>query len=285
MLANTFYLYDAGHGVYETTNGGATWTQVFNGSISAASNFNAELESVPGEAGNLFFTGGPQGGSQPVAEGFYQSTNGGATWTAVPNVLEVNCFGFGAAAPGQSYPSMYIVGWVNNVYGVWESTNDAKSWTQLGTYPLNSLDHITTISGDPNIYGQVYVGFQGSGYAYLPANATVDTPPTVTDTGGTTAWTEASGIGPSTPAGIDSGVTVSDPDSTTLASATVSITGGFQSNQDVLAFSNNGSTMGNIAGSYNSSTGVLSLTSSGATATLAQWQAALDAVTYNNSSA
>ena len=113
----------------------------------------------------------------------------------------------------------------------------------------------------------------------------VDTPPTVTDTGGTTAWTEASGTGPSTPVVIDSGLTVSDPDNTTLASATMSITGGFQSSQDVLAFSNtSSSTYGNIAGSYNSSTGVLSLTSSGATATLAQWQAALDAVTYNNSS-
>ena len=29
--------------------------------------------------------------------------------------------------------------------------------------------NIKTISGDPNIYGQVYVGFAGSGYAYLPA--------------------------------------------------------------------------------------------------------------------
>ena len=42
--------------------------------------------------------------------------------------------------------------------------------------------------------------------------------------------------------------------------------------------------MGNIAGSYNSSTGVMTLTSSGSTATLAQWQAALRAVAYSNTS-
>ena len=83
------------------------------------------------------------------------------------------CFGFGAAAPGQSYPAIYIVGWVNNVYGVWQSINDAQSWTQIGTYPNNSLDEIKTISGDPNIYGQVYVGFAGSGYAYLPGGPLV----------------------------------------------------------------------------------------------------------------
>ncbi|WP_421300890.1 putative Ig domain-containing protein [Aeromonas veronii] len=106
----------------------------------------------------------------------------------------------------------------------------------------------------------------------------VNDAPQVTTAGGTTPFTEG------TPAAIDSGLTLSDVDSTTLASATVAITGNFQSGQDLLAFTNNGSTMGNISASYNSGTGVLTLTSAGATATLAQWQAALRAVTYANSS-
>ena len=106
--------------------------------------------------------------SVPADEAFMRSTNGGATWTAVPNVEEVLCYGFGAAAPGQSYPAIYIVGYVNNVYGIWQSINNAQSWTQIGTFPNGELDQITTISGDPNIYGQVYVGFDGGGYAYLP---------------------------------------------------------------------------------------------------------------------
>jgi hypothetical protein len=172
VLSNTFYLYYAGHGVYETTNGGSIWTQVYSGQISAYSNYNAELESVPGEAGNLFFTGGIQ--SSFSSEGFYQSSNQGAAWTAVANVTEVNCVGFGAPAPGQSYPSIYIVGYVQNVYGIWQSNDDAKSWIQIGTYPTGVLDQITTISGDPNNYGQVYVGFDGAGYAYLPASPVVD---------------------------------------------------------------------------------------------------------------
>lgn len=40
--------------------------------------------------------------------------------------------------------------------------------------------------------------------------------------------------------------------------------------------------MGNITGSYNATTGVLTLTSAGPTATLAQWQAALDSVKYTD---
>ncbi|HET8898974.1 MAG TPA: Ig-like domain-containing protein [Rhodanobacteraceae bacterium] len=79
-------------------------------------------------------------------------------------------------------------------------------------------------------------------------------------------------------------IIVADADNPTLASATVAIGSGFAAAEDVLDFSNDGSTMGNIAGSYNATSGALSLTSTGATATLAEWQAALRAVRYANSS-
>jgi len=89
---------------------------------------------------------------------------------------QVTCFGFGAPAPGQTYPAIYIAGFVNNVFGVWQSINNAQTWTQIGTYPLGRLVRLSTISGDPNIFGQVYVGFDGGGYAYLPASGTQQAP-------------------------------------------------------------------------------------------------------------
>jgi uncharacterized repeat protein (TIGR02543 family) len=107
--------------------------------------------------------------------------------------------------------------------------------------------------------------------------AAVNDAPVMTASSGSTAVTRQIA------AAIDSALTVTDVDNATLASATATISSGFQSNQDVLGYTNDGS-HGNIAGSFNSSTGVLTLTSSGATATLAQWQAALRAVTYTNSS-
>ena len=112
--------------------------------------------------------------------------------------------------------------------------------------------------------------------APTPSNAA----PVLTASGGSSAYSSGTG----TAVTVDSGITLSDSDSSTQASATVSVTGNFHSGEDVLAFTNNGSTMGNISASYNSGTGVLTLTSSGATATLAQWQAALRAVTYSDSS-
>ena len=78
---------------------------------------------------------------------------------------------------------------------------------------------------------------------------------------------------------INGGVTVTDVDNTTLATATVTLTN-FVAGQDVLSF-----TPGRPTGTSRRErcrTGVLTLTSAGATATLAQWQAALDAVTYTN---
>lgn len=81
---------------------------------------------------------------------------------------------------------------------------------------------------------------------------------------------------------INSTITISDVDSPTLVGATITLTN-YQSNEDLLGFVNNGSTMGNITVGSNLG-GVLQLTSAGGTATLAQWQAALNAVTYTNTS-
>nr|MDZ8006654.1 hypothetical protein [Nostoc sp. DedSLP05] len=74
---------------------------------------------------------------------------------------------------------------------------------------------------------------------------------------------------------IDSGLTVTDIDSTNLNGATVRITSGFVAGQDILGFT----AQNGISGSY--SNGVLTLTGS---ATVAQYQTALRSITYQNTS-
>ena len=83
---------------------------------------------------------------------------------------------------------------------------------------------------------------------------------------------------------IDPNIQITDADSLNLASGTVSITAGFNAG-DTLGFTNNNAiNFDNIAASYNAGTGVLTLSSAGATATKAQWQAAYDAVTFVSTS-
>ncbi|WP_324678205.1 malectin domain-containing carbohydrate-binding protein [Hymenobacter sp. GOD-10R] len=101
----------------------------------------------------------------------------------------------------------------------------------------------------------------------------VNDAPVVTTTAGSTAFTPGAGG-----VVIDNGLTVADVDNTTLSSATVSISSGFVSSQDVLSVTpSNG-----VAGTYTFATGILALTG---TATVAQYQAILRSATYRNSSA
>ncbi len=114
-----------------------------------------------------------------------------------------------------------------------------------------------------------------TGQSIVQITAVNDAPVVTTSFGSVTGGVQA--------AAVDGGLTLSDIDNATLAKATVSITSGFAAGQDVLAFRNTDATaFGNIAGSYDAATGVLTMTSSGSSATVAQFQAALRAVTYKN---
>lgn len=76
---------------------------------------------------------------------------------------------------------------------------------------------------------------------------------------------------------ITTALTVTDADDTTLDSAKVRITTGFDNTEDLLALP---SPVGGITGSYNSSSGILTLSG---TESIANYQSALRSVTYENS--
>ena len=91
--------------------------------------------------------------------------------------------------------------------------------------------------------------------------AGVNDAPTVAGAGGTLAYTEGDGAQV-----IDGALTITDVDDTNIASATVTLSAGFVSAEDVLAFTNTAA----ITGVYNAVTGVLTLTGSD---TLANYEA------------
>ncbi|MDE2287068.1 MAG: hypothetical protein KGK15_02290, partial [Burkholderiales bacterium] len=150
----------------------------------------------------------------------------------------------------------------------------------------NALSAVTFSAGASATPGNRAISFATSD-GMKTSVAAIDTvavlgPPTIVTDAGSAVFVAGDNTA-STPVAIDSGLTLTDGAAPTLSSATVAITGNFHSGEDVLGFTNTSSaTYGNIAASYNAATGVMTLTSSGLTATLAQWQAALDAVTYTD---
>jgi photosystem II stability/assembly factor-like uncharacterized protein len=170
---DTFYIYNSGPsgraavaGLYRSSDKGTTWRHVFTGEIANFSGYNAKLKSVPGQAGHLFFTSGPQSGPHPADTRFMRSSDGGVTWRPVGDFKEVYAFGFGAAYPGKRYPAIFIVGYNRTIWGIWRSIDNAASWDLIGDFPLGSFDQIKSIDGDKDKVGTVYIGFNGSGFAY-----------------------------------------------------------------------------------------------------------------------
>src|SRR5262249_29791458 len=154
-----------------STDSGATWTKKASGLIvpDTAFDIGVMMKSVPyngvtDTTGHLFLTANDTNTSYA----FQRSTNANGaspTFSSVTNVTGVTAFGFGATAPGQTYPAIYIAGRVSSVYGIWRSIDNCANWTKLDTYPLGIFDKIKGMEGDAVTYGRIYVAFAGCGFA------------------------------------------------------------------------------------------------------------------------
>ena len=114
-------------------------------------------------------------------------------------------------------------------------------------------------------------GFSTSSSAAATISFTnVNDAPQVICSGGMASYTENLAV-----TVIDAGIVVTDTDSANLTGATVSITGGFVSSEDLLTFTN----QNGITGSYASGTEILTLTGS---SSVANYQTALRSVGYRN---
>ncbi len=114
------------------------------------------IYAAPGRKGDLWIA---------AFDGLYHSADTGRSYSKLGNVGQVSAFGFGKGAPGADYPALYLVGTVDGTRGIFRSDNEAKSWVRI-----NNNQHqwglILQITGDPRIYGRVYVGTHGRGVLY-----------------------------------------------------------------------------------------------------------------------
>jgi hypothetical protein len=165
---NKFYALAEGR-LYASTDGGATFTA---GPEVAAT----KLKAVPGHEGDLWLTG----------EGLFRSTDSGATVRKNKWVTKAVGVGFGKAAEGKTYPAMYtVLAFEDGRLGVYRMEGFGFDGLAAGFVHINAGVNQQygnmgeAITGDPRVYGRVYLGTNGRGILVAdPAGGISTTEPT-----------------------------------------------------------------------------------------------------------
>ena len=95
----------------------------------------------------------------------YHSTESGANFAALDNVQAAYAVGFGKAAEGSAFPSVFLLGAVGGVTGIFRSDDQGANWTII-TDDQHQFGVAGYVAGDENVSGRVYVGSNGRGVIY-----------------------------------------------------------------------------------------------------------------------
>lgn len=147
---NKFYIY-AGSSLYLSTNGGVNWSVAKTGLPTGA----GKLRAVPGSEGDLWL---------PTPTGLWRATDSGPNFAqvAVGVVTDAVQVGFGAPAPGFTYPTVYVYGTVGGIEGVFRSHDTGASWVRVDD-DAHRYGYPRAITGDARTYGRIFLGTEGRG--------------------------------------------------------------------------------------------------------------------------
>ncbi|WP_372451129.1 xyloglucanase [Streptomonospora nanhaiensis] len=155
-----FYAFADG-GFYVSTDGGETFRSSAAGGLPQGGG-SVRFAAVPGRAGEVWLAGGTSGG----AYGMWRSTDSGATFTPVAGVDEADTVGFGKAAPGADHPAVYTSARIGGVRGIFRSDDAGATWQRINDDEHRWAWTGAAITGDPDVYGRVYVSTNGRGIVY-----------------------------------------------------------------------------------------------------------------------
>ena len=151
-----FYAFDPATGTfYVSTDGGASFTATVSDLPATG---NGSWKSVLDREGHVWLATG--------TGGLWRSTDGGQNFTKIDGVSEAHTVGFGKHAPGHSYPALYMAGLIDGVRGVFRSVDAGQSWVRINDDQHQYGWIGQTITGDPRVFGRVYLGTNGRGIIY-----------------------------------------------------------------------------------------------------------------------
>jgi hypothetical protein len=166
-----FYVYDSGSGRMLVSNdGGASFAPLGNPGLGGWK----FVTPVPGIEGDVWVC---------LASGLAHTTDGGATFSKIGPVRACSAVGVGKAAPGFSYPALYMWGTVGATRGMLRSTDQGATWVRVNdnAHQYGGIGLDPRIAGDMNTYGTVYMSSMGRGMVYGTAAADGDVIVTAAD--------------------------------------------------------------------------------------------------------
>jgi hypothetical protein len=200
--AAQIYVGTVNGGIWRTNNastaapGAMTWTPLTDQQVSLAigsiafdplDNTGNTLYAGTGSFSNLTWAGQP-----PTAMGILRTTDGGATWVDFA-VNPANEGRIKAILPtgidldaGAGVQEMILVATVDGGAGIWRSSNNGQTWTQLSG--ANGLPNgaVSQLIADPNNNQRFYAGVPGQGVYRGDFNAMT----------GVITWTQVNGTTP-----------------------------------------------------------------------------------------
>ncbi|MCW3060852.1 MAG: carbohydrate-binding protein [Capsulimonas sp.] len=154
VASDTFYTMTDSH-LFVSTNSGATFTPA----AGTLPQWATQLRAAPGRKGDLWLTAGNNG--------VFHSTDGGASFVSIGSVHDAQKIGFGKAAPGRDYPALYLTGQTREgASGAFRSDDIGQTWVRINDDFHQYGYSGQAITGDPRIYGRVYMGSNGRGILY-----------------------------------------------------------------------------------------------------------------------
>ena len=155
---NKFYAFASGS-FYVSTNGGTSFS---TGAVSGLPESSVRFRAVPGREGHIWLAGGTSAGEY----GLWRSTDSGLSFTRLANVDEADAVGFGKAAAGQTYMAVYVSAKVDGVRGLYRSDDEGATWVRINDDQHQFAWTGASVTGDPRVYGRVYVATNGRGILY-----------------------------------------------------------------------------------------------------------------------
>ena len=154
--AGVFYAFSAGH-FFLSTDSGASF--VDTGVTGLPAEGPVLFEAAPGKAGHVWLAGGKTGG----VYGMFRSVDSGSTFVRVSALTEADNVGFGKAAHGSDYPAVFSSAKHGDQRGIYRSDDAGRHWVRINDDKHQWAWTGAAISGDPRVFGRVYVATNGRG--------------------------------------------------------------------------------------------------------------------------